>query len=59
VVREQVAMYGTLTGASPARPAPARSATAAGTDTDVAEQVPANDELAKILKLPAKRQRAS
>jgi 2-aminoadipate transaminase len=60
VVREQVAMYGTLTGAAPARPAPARSATATGTDTDIAEQAPeTNDELAKILKLPAKRQRAS
>jgi 2-aminoadipate transaminase len=60
VVREQVAMYGTLTGASPARPAPARSATVTGTDADVAEQAPgANDELAKILKLPANRQRAS
>jgi 2-aminoadipate transaminase len=58
VVREQVAMYGTLTGASPAPPAAARPATAAG--SGVPEPVAESDEeLAKIVKLPTKRQRAS
>ncbi|MGO9822055.1 MAG: PLP-dependent aminotransferase family protein [Solirubrobacteraceae bacterium] len=57
VVREQVAMYGTLTGArvEPSRDEPLRRDLAipspgAGHDAD--------DELAKVLRLPAKRQRA-
>ena len=57
VVREQVAMYGTLTGArvDPSRDEPRRRDLAipspgAGHDAD--------DELAKVLRLPAKRQRA-
>jgi 2-aminoadipate transaminase len=61
VVREQVAMYGTLTGAYPARPAARRSAPPAEPgEAGVPEPVPeSDDDLAKILKLPAKRQRAS
>ncbi len=52
VVREQVAMYGTLTGAYPAeQPAePADRSGAAGTP---------DEELAKVVKLPAQRKRAS
>jgi 2-aminoadipate transaminase len=57
VVREQVAMYGTLTGArvDPSRDEPRRR--------DVTIPAPgagrnADDELAKVLRLPAKRQRA-
>jgi 2-aminoadipate transaminase len=69
VVREQVAMYGTLTGARP-RVEPPRSAEvpprrhaqapAAGTQ-DAADNGPPPDtesELAKILRLPAQRKRA-
>jgi 2-aminoadipate transaminase len=48
VVREQVSLYGTLTGAAPAtRSAPER------------EPHPADEaELAKVLRLPAQRKRA-
>jgi 2-aminoadipate transaminase len=62
VVREQVALYGTLTGAFPAtrrsdgRTAPGgeRAANGAGSDADLAD----SPELAKILPLPAQRKRA-
>ena len=52
VVREQVAMYGTLTGAYPAEPA---------SDRPNAREVAAAaaEELAKVVKLPAQRKRAS
>jgi 2-aminoadipate transaminase len=56
VVREQVALYGTLTGA-----APAHGSARGGTPPTVGNEplAPAPDsELAKILRLPAKRQRA-
>jgi 2-aminoadipate transaminase len=60
VVHEQVAMYGTLTGA---RPVGGRSAAAPSAPREPAAAArqpaePAEDELAKILKLPAKRTRA-
>jgi 2-aminoadipate transaminase len=68
VVREQVAMYGTLTGVRPARSEPHRrgsAGTAQGQDgagprhPDEAEVAQSGEaELAKILRLPAKRQRA-
>ena len=52
VVREQVAMYGTLTGAHPAQ--------APKTETVEADPAQApSEELAKVLKLPAQRKRAS
>jgi 2-aminoadipate transaminase len=54
VVCEQVALYGTLTGATPApaaAPAPAVRGGAAASEADTAE-------LAKVLRLPAKRKRA-
>jgi 2-aminoadipate transaminase len=54
VVREQVAMYGTLTGARP-RIDPRRVSEEAR--LAAALQAPA-EKLAKILQLPAKRQRA-
>ena len=62
VVREQVALYGTLTGAFPAtrrsdgRTAPEgdRAAIAGGLDADLVD----SPELAKILPLPAQRTRA-
>jgi 2-aminoadipate transaminase len=65
VVREQVALYGTLTGVSQAprreraRPPAERPAaqTAAG-DKPATKGAPADPELAKILKLPAQRSRA-
>jgi 2-aminoadipate transaminase len=58
VVREQVALYGTLTGATP----PARSKRAgdppgASSETEPSPREP-DSELAKILRLPAKRKRA-
>jgi 2-aminoadipate transaminase len=56
VVREQVALYGTLTGA-----APAHGSTRGGKPPTVGNdpRAPAPDsELAKILRLPARRQRA-
>jgi 2-aminoadipate transaminase len=60
VVREQVAMYGTLTGARPAEP-PRQDSGAqrerAG-DLGPAPGTPVDEELAKILTLPAKRKRA-
>src|SRR6201985_430164 len=52
VVREQVAMYGTLTGAQPPQPAANRPAT-----TEPATVT--TEELAKVVKLPAQRKRAS
>ena len=63
VVREQVALYGTLTGASEP---PRRDAARPASDRPAAEQAddPQPDsasrdpELAKILKLPAQRSRA-
>jgi 2-aminoadipate transaminase len=55
VVREQVAMYGTLTGARPPEPAAERPA-----DVSESDSAPAGDsDLAKVLKLPAQRKRAS
>jgi 2-aminoadipate transaminase len=51
VVREQVAMYGTLTGARP------RIDASRPRDGDDAGRAPA-DELAKVLRLPAQRKRA-
>jgi 2-aminoadipate transaminase len=59
VVREQVAMYGTLTGAyAPAGGSESGSQRPAGPGGP--ESVPAADgELAKIVKLPAQRKRAS
>jgi 2-aminoadipate transaminase len=70
VVREQVAMYGTLTGARPAeaprQESAARADVAAAAARIAAERAGApdrghpapDDELAKILTLPAKRKRA-
>ena len=60
VVREQVAMYGTLTGARPAEPPRQdsgikRERTAASLGP--AAGAPVEDELAKVLTLPAKRTR--
>jgi 2-aminoadipate transaminase len=55
VVREQVAMYGTLTGAQPR--VDHRRAAEEGERRGGAEDAPA-EELAKILRMPAKRQRA-
>jgi 2-aminoadipate transaminase len=63
VVREQVAMYGTLTGARPARAEPARTpvprvpTARASSDRRPAPEA-ADADLAQILRLPAKRQRA-
>jgi 2-aminoadipate transaminase len=54
VVREQVAMYGTLTGAAPGAPAPSAQAPPAAR----AAAPPAPDELATVLPLPAQRTRA-
>jgi 2-aminoadipate transaminase len=56
VVREQVALYGTLTGVAPR----ARSAAAGapGAEPDAAPASARNSELAKILRLPAQRKRA-
>jgi 2-aminoadipate transaminase len=62
VVREQVAMYGTLTGRRPGereRPdRPASEAAAPAAPAAPAARRPAEDELAQILRLPAKRGRA-
>ncbi len=66
VVREQVALYGTLTGVSQpprraaARPPAERSAAKQSGETQPgsAAGAPADPELAKILKLPAQRSRA-
>ena len=64
IVREQVALYGTLTGVSQpprrgaARPsADDRPAAQQASDAQP-ERAPADPELAKILKLPAQRSRA-
>ena len=57
VVHEQVALYGTLTGAGPA----ARPAARAAHAQDARGTPPADDadrELAKVLRLPAQRKRA-
>jgi 2-aminoadipate transaminase len=54
VVREQVAMYGTLTGARASEPE-AGQADGAGPS----EPAPTGEDLAKVLKLPAQRKRAS
>jgi 2-aminoadipate transaminase len=54
VVREQVAMYGTLTGARPATPREEPRPRPSAPMPEVTA-----DELAKVLRLPAKRQRAS
>ena len=63
VVREQVALYGTLTGAAPA--APRQAARQAESQRPVApkpSEQPApplpDSELAKVLQLPAQRTRA-
>jgi 2-aminoadipate transaminase len=60
VVREQVAMYGTLTGALPSAPArahaPMRPSDGAGHEEPGREEP--GRELAKVLRLPAKRERA-
>jgi 2-aminoadipate transaminase len=72
VVREQVAMYGTLTGAQPAQPAqatvaPRRESGARADVTAAAARIAetrsppagrAGEELAKVLPLPATRKRA-
>jgi 2-aminoadipate transaminase len=66
VVREQVALYGTLTGASQAprrtsaRPPAERPAAQQSSDAQPgsAKSAPPDPELAKILKLPAQRSRA-
>jgi 2-aminoadipate transaminase len=55
VVREQVAMYGTLTGTAPAQP-PRHAEDTAGSDARAGD-VPLESELAKILRLPAARKR--
>ena len=52
VVREQVALYGTLTGAAPARPAAAARPDASGA---AAGQLAGDGELAPVLRLPRKR----
>ncbi len=49
VLREQVALYGTLTGSAQAAPESTRSDTGAGTPE------PGKDELGKVLRLPRKR----
>jgi 2-aminoadipate transaminase len=51
VVREQVAMYGTLTGAYPAEPEAERASEA--------DRTAAEEQLATVVKLPAQRKRAS
>jgi len=56
VVREQVALYGTLTGAAPVRGS-TRGGQPPGLDSEPRTPVP-DSELAKILRLPAKRKRA-
>ena len=65
VVREQVAMYGTLTGATAPPGAGAREGDAGRTgdgaheENSLRRQAPqAPDELAKVLRLPAQRKRA-
>jgi 2-aminoadipate transaminase len=58
VVREQVGLYGTLTGAravSTAAAPPARSATPRSSSSDAEAHPEPDPELAKILQLPAKR----
>jgi 2-aminoadipate transaminase len=58
VVREQVGLYGTLTGAravSTAAAPPARSATPRSSSLDAEAHPEPDPELAKILQLPAKR----
>jgi 2-aminoadipate transaminase len=64
VVREQVALYGTLTGVSQpprraaARPQPPERPGGPPADTPPTGSPAADPELAKILKLPAQRSRA-
>jgi 2-aminoadipate transaminase len=62
VVREQVAMYGTLTGGQPARPAQSASDASrqegAGSEDDGAGAAGAPAELAKILHMPVTHKRA-
>jgi 2-aminoadipate transaminase len=64
IVREQVALYGTLTGASQAprratpRQAPTRGPDPDRPDPDRPEPERADPDLAKILRLPAQRSRA-
>jgi len=57
VVREQVAMYGTLTGTAPR--VPERSERSARAEPPAADRARrARDELAKVVSLPAARKRA-
>jgi 2-aminoadipate transaminase len=66
VVREQVAMYGTLTGVQPARPSAAQAPQAAqAAATAATERAPDQDrerqgeeELAKVLHMPVTHKRA-
>jgi 2-aminoadipate transaminase len=62
IVREQVGLYETLTGARPAAPAggTARAREASALELDSAPHLPPepDPELAKVLRLPAKRSRA-
>jgi 2-aminoadipate transaminase len=56
VVSEQVALYGTLTGAAPATGKRARRAEGRPAEEEAAPSVPLPDaELAKVLRLPRKR----
>ena len=56
VVREQVAMYGTLTGAQPSAPARTQVAERPAADgVGLAARGESGSELAKVLRLPAKR----
>jgi 2-aminoadipate transaminase len=56
VVREQVALYGTLTGqVSPAPPAVGTAAGRAGSPAERGEASAEGSELAKVLRLPRKR----
>jgi 2-aminoadipate transaminase len=60
VVREQVAMYGTLTGAYPAQPVERPGPAEPGSEAGAAEAPEVStEELAKVVKLPAQRKRAS
>jgi 2-aminoadipate transaminase len=58
VVREQVALYGTLTGAAQGRPRPDARPADSEPAAPAREPAPADSELAKILPLPARRTRA-
>src|SRR5436309_360340 len=57
VVREQVGLYGTLTGAVPGSSRSAKRSTASVRDAEPRPQ-PADPELANVLRLPAKRTHA-